>query len=266
MERLSLQQLSDWMDLVDRLEEVQRREGRRAYIAGPMRDLPYWNVAAFERAEVALLVAGFHPTNPHKIDAQRGLTPTEDGSGGALRDYPIGEDLLHVCTSDVVLVLPGWEYSEGARLEVDVAHRVGVPVYTLLSQRRIEPVSDEGERGAILDCGPKVRFRDEATGGEKEESQARFDLIPPDALTELARVYGMGAEKYSANNYLRGYPWHLSIAALERHVQKFKAGEDIDPESGLHHLAHAAWQAFTLLVFAKRRLGTDDRSPIRRAA
>src|SRR5262249_50148293 len=118
-------------------------------------------------------------------------------------------------------------------------------------------------RTSILDGGPKARFTDPTTGGSKEESQSRFDLVPPDALNHLARVYGHGEAKYPSGpegpNYMRGYPWHLSIASLERHVQKMKAGEWLDPESGLPHLAHAAWHAFTLMVFHDRVLGTDDR-------
>jgi hypothetical protein len=109
-------------------------------------------------------------------------------------------------------------------------------------------------------------FVDAESGGRKEESEARFDLIPPDALTELARVYGKGAQKYEPGNWLKGYPFHLSIAALERHVQKFKAGEDYDPESGLHHLAHATFHCFALVVFGKRTLGSDDRLKVKEAA
>jgi hypothetical protein len=114
----------------------------------------------------------------------------------------------------------------------------------------------------VLDFGPKTLFTDEKTGGQKEESQARFDLIPPDAITVVARIYGMGAAKYADNNYLKGYPFHLSLAAIERHLLKFKAGEDLDPESGLHHLGHAAWHCFALIAFQNRGLGTDDRFPV----
>ena len=122
---------------------------------------------------------------------------------------------------------------------------------------------------SIIDCGSKVRYLDPVTGGEKEESEARFDLVPPDALAALSRVSGHGEKKYPSGpdgpNYMRGYPWHLSVAALERHVQKFKAGEDLDPDSGLPHLAHAAWHCFTLIVFANRGLGHDDRKKIERS-
>lgn len=105
----------------------------------------------------------------------------------------------------------------------------------------------------------EVRVEDESTGGQKNQKIVRYDLVPPAPLDELARVYGMGAAKYSDTNYLRGYPWRLSIGALLRHVQAFNAGEDYDPESGLHHLAHAAWHCFGLMMFQWHELGEDNR-------
>lgn len=97
------------------------------------------------------------------------------------------------------------------------------------------------------------------TGGEKGVKLERLDLVPPKPLLELARVYGMGAEKYSDTNYINGYEFRKSIGALERHVQLFKDGEDLDVESGLPHLAHASWHCFTLQVFQVEGLGEDDR-------
>jgi len=95
--------------------------------------------------------------------------------------------------------------------------------------------------------------------GVKGVKSARYDLIPPEATWLEALVYGAGANKYAERNWEGGYEWGKSIAALERHVQLFKAGEDIDPEYGLPHLAHARWHTGVLLTFAARELGVDDR-------
>ncbi len=107
----------------------------------------------------------------------------------------------------------------------------------------------------------EVRITDPVTGGQKGQKPERFDLIPFDALEEVARVYGVGAEKYADDNWLKGYAWRLSAGALLRHVARFMVGEDRDPETGCLHLAHAAWHCLTLLTFAMRNLGTDDRAP-----
>ena len=65
----------------------------------------------------------------------------------------------------------------------------------------------------------------------------------------MAKVYGYGAEKYAPNNFRKGYNWSLSYNSLLRHVMLSEEGEDIDPESGLLHLAQAAWHCLTLIQF-----------------
>jgi len=104
----------------------------------------------------------------------------------------------------------------------------------------------------------EVRIVDPTTGGMKGRKPERYDLIPFDALDELARVYGVGATKYDDHNWLKGYKWSLSLGAMMRHVARFMCGEDYDAESGCHHLAHAAWHCFTIMTFMIRKLGTDD--------
>lgn len=97
------------------------------------------------------------------------------------------------------------------------------------------------------------------TGGEKGRKRAELGAVDPDALMALARVAGFGAQKYATFNFVKGYDWSLSYNALQRHLHAFWAGEDFDPESGERHLAHAAWHCLTLITFAERDRGTDDR-------
>lgn len=128
------------------------------------------------------------------------------------------------------------------------------------SELRTSPMASAGGNG-IVQCSKGERIvTDPKTGGQKGVKEERFDLIPFDALAEVARVYGMGAEKYAPDNWLKGYSWRLSLGALLRHVWRFSIGEDRDEQSGLLHLAHAAWHCLTLLTFSMRKLGTDDRS------
>jgi hypothetical protein len=109
-----------------------------------------------------------------------------------------------------------------------------------------------------IDNGEEVRVVS-ATGGEKGSKDAQLGAVDPLALLELAKVAGFGAKKYDNFNYLRGYDWLLSINAGERHGLQFAAGEDLDPESGLCHAAHAAWNYLALTSFYLRGLGTDNR-------
>lgn len=98
-----------------------------------------------------------------------------------------------------------------------------------------------------------------STGGQKGQKMARLGALDPKSLRIVAEVAGFGAEKYAAFNFLKGYDWSLSYDALQRHLMSFWDGEDLDQESGLPHLAHAAWHCLALLSFDQRELGTDDR-------
>ena len=105
----------------------------------------------------------------------------------------------------------------------------------------------------------EVLATDPDTGGQKGRKPEEYSLIPPNALAEVARVYGMGAKKYDSWNWAKGYPYSWSLSALYRHVEAFRKGEAKDQESGLSHLAHAAFHLFTLMEFEINNLGTDDR-------
>ena len=123
------------------------------------------------------------------------------------------------------------------------------------------PFPEPGQGCAATPRRPyeEVRVVDPDTGAEKGSKPQRYDLIPTVGLEFLARVYGMGAAKYDDHNWRRGYAWSLSFAAMQRHCLAFWGGEDLDPESGLPHLAHAAWHCFTLLTFMQEHPEKDDR-------
>lgn len=95
--------------------------------------------------------------------------------------------------------------------------------------------------------------------GHKDTKPERMSWVPPEALWELSRVYGYGAERHTdPHQYLHGYPWSHSIDAAERHLTRWANGESRD-ESGYSHLMHAAWHLFTLYMFEQHGIGDDDR-------
>jgi Domain of unknown function (DUF5664) len=105
----------------------------------------------------------------------------------------------------------------------------------------------------------ETRVVDPVTGGEKGAKLAELGAIDPSALMRVAEVAGYGGQKYARYNFLKGYRWSLSYDALQRHLHAFWGGEYIDEESGLPHLAHAAWHCLALIAFNERGRGTDDR-------
>lgn len=105
----------------------------------------------------------------------------------------------------------------------------------------------------------EVRVTNATTGGQKGQKLARFDLVPVGPLTALAEHYGRGAAKYEDRNWEKGTDWSLNYAAMLRHATQWWGGEDVDPETGSHHLAAVAWHAFALLEFASTHPELDDR-------
>lgn len=110
----------------------------------------------------------------------------------------------------------------------------------------------------------EVRVVDTETGGMKGSKLARFDMIPADVLWELAEHYGKGEAKYPSDetgqpNWQRGYSWRLSVAALERHLNLWKQGEDLDDETGSSHLIAALWHVIALRWFQIHGKGRDFR-------
>lgn len=97
------------------------------------------------------------------------------------------------------------------------------------------------------------------TGGEKGVKPARFDLVPVGPLTTVAKLYGKGAAKYDDHNWMRGYEWSKSYAALMRHVTQFWGGEDLDPDTQLPHLASVVFHAFALMHYMDEHRSFDDR-------
>jgi Domain of unknown function (DUF5664) len=98
------------------------------------------------------------------------------------------------------------------------------------------------------------------TGGTKYDAgKPPMSLIPRSAHMAEAEVLAFGAKKYSAHNWRDGFKWSRLIDAAMRHLTAFSDGEDLDPETGLSHVAHLRCCTGFLLEHIVHELGTDDR-------
>jgi hypothetical protein len=68
------------------------------------------------------------------------------------------------------------------------------------------------------------------------------------ALQAVAAIGTFGANKYTDNGWM-SVPNGITryTDALHRHLLAEAQGEEVDPESGLAHAAHAAWNALARL-------------------
>jgi len=268
----------------------------KVYIAGPMTGIPQFNIPAFDDAAADLRARGYDVVSPAELDdpvireielaspdgdlvaltaelQRRGLAKGTWGEFLARDVQLISDEGI-----EAIVVLPGWDKSKGARLETFVGRLCGLPILHY-SPGKLEPVThtrlamahgriDMGVVSpaaavvgleAFPDVSQEVRVTDAKTGGQKGQKLAQFSSLDPRSLLEVAKVAGFGARKYAHLNFTKGFDWNLAYDALQRHVHEFWAGNDIDEESGLPHMAHAAWQCLCLLTFSLRKRGTDNR-------
>lgn len=110
------------------------------------------------------------------------------------------------------------------------------------------------------DCEcPKCRMQE---GTKHDNDKLRYDLIPADARAEVARVYTFGANKYNDRNWEKGLLYHRPYGAVHRHIAAWWMRDDLDKETGIHHLAHAICELEFLLAFELRKMKHLDDRPI----
>ena len=76
-------------------------------------------------------------------------------------------------------------------------------------------------------------------------------ILPIGASEEIIKVFEFGAKKYSRGNFLEGggLAYVRVLNSTLRHIYSFMRGQDLDPESGLSHLAHAGCNIYMLLTY-----------------
>lgn len=113
---------------------------------------------------------------------------------------------------------------------------------------------------------------DSSTISPKQEGEAlKYDnnktdwaILPLGAVEEIIKVMKFGEVKYARGNFASstGLSYTRLLNALVRHTFSFMRGEDLDPESGLHHMAHAGCCVLFILhyiVNPGKYTSNDDR-------
>ncbi len=95
----------------------------KLYLSGPMTGIADWNFPAFNAEAERRRDAGYHVTNPAEVNPDTSMT----------WEQCLRADIKALCDCDAIALLPGWENSKGAHLELHIAHRIGIKVRTLES-------------------------------------------------------------------------------------------------------------------------------------
>jgi hypothetical protein len=107
----------------------------KIYIAGPMSGVEDFNFPLFFETEKKLKELGYEVINPAHNDGKT-LEEAVASAGTPERPtnswaYYMRRDLPSVLSVDALCVLPGWQGSKGASLEVQVAQALGLPIYVI---------------------------------------------------------------------------------------------------------------------------------------
>jgi hypothetical protein len=96
-----------------------------------------------------------------------------------------------------------------------------------------------------------------------DSGKTDWSLMPFEAVEEINKVLEFGAKKYAAHNWRTGTGFRYTrvLSSLLRHTFSWARGEDLDPESGLSHLAHMGCNVVFLIYYNKykARYSNDDR-------
>lgn len=95
-------------------------------------------------------------------------------------------------------------------------------------------------------------------GSKFDQGKTLMGCIPPTAERIIADVLTFGANKYGRDNWQRVPNFEVRyMDACLRHINAHRRGEELDPESGLPHLAHATCCLMFLLQQCDFAVGMD---------
>lgn len=113
----------------------------------------------------------------------------------------------------------------------------------LLEREGELPLSDENAVKPVENIGVK-----------HDAGKDRFDLLDPDFERAIVKVLTFGAKEYGDHNFKKVKdPYDRYYAALRRHLNDWRRGENTDPNTGESHLAHVICNALFLMHFDREK-------------
>lgn len=131
-----------------------------------MRGVRFFNYPEFLGAKDALETFDFKV-----LMADLSEQPNETGETDTPLKQFMQHDLPLLCQADCVFVLPGWQNSHGAKVEVHLAFQLDIPVYDITTGRSIE----EGPGDVLDDCPYEQKRPDEEPQKHHASGTVRSD-------------------------------------------------------------------------------------------
>lgn len=186
----------------------------RIYLSGPMSGQPEFGYPVFREHAARLRADGYDVVDPSE---NFGGDPSHE------RRAYIRLDIGHVLDVEAVAVLPGWEKSRGARLEVNIARELGLPVFDALTMKPL--ITGDPRFHALLHEIAALHDRKQADYGTGEDAFANvrasqeFGVAPwvgtlIRANDKWTRIKSLLRKGYLVNESLDDSLMDISVYAL----------------------------------------------------
>ena len=137
-----------------------------------------------------------------------------------------------------------------------------------VKRKEVSPILDAriSDTGKVLNAKTADIYAktDEAPASGADRLNAgklQWSLVDFTALEPMVRVLMKGAKKYSPENRKKGLSYTSILDSTMRHMTAFKAGENLDPETGEPHTAHMLCNLMFLAWEELNRKDLDNRKP-----
>lgn len=100
---------------------------------------------------------------------------------------------------------------------------------------------------------------EENIGKRFNAGKPQWSQLDMKSFEGACQVMMFGEAKYGRDNWRKGHPVRDLCDSLMRHLVAFMDGEDIDSESGLHHMDHAISNAMFIKYNLRENPQLDDR-------
>ena len=94
-----------------------------------------------------------------------------------------------------------------------------------------------------------------------DDGKPPIHLVDKEIIIELAKILQYGAGKYKVFDWQKGIPLSRYYSACQRHLMEWNSGENLDSESGLSHISHAACNLMFILYHLKHNAKVLDDRP-----
>jgi hypothetical protein len=101
----------------------------RVYIAGPMTGYKSWNFPAFDECRDWLHRHGYEVISPADLDRQVGVNERTRALPKGFKHLAYARDSSSIGLVDAVVILPGFETSDGSTFEIAGARFLGLTLY-----------------------------------------------------------------------------------------------------------------------------------------